>query len=163
MARDDIPARSARLCADLRSRAEGEARVDVIVLANGTGVWAALSDEPAVIYLDLDHQALLRCSLTAGMPMPGDGRWMPLVRVERYLHREVGVVRRGERHRYVYDHDPAGTDYSWWVQPPLTGIRSVSAGGLGRLPTRLSAPMTAYRGLSTTDHPQRFERRMSSR
>ena len=135
----------------------------MIDLATGTGVWVALSDEPAVIYLDLDHQALLRCSLTAGAPLPGDGRWMPLVRVERYLHRGIGVVRRGERHRYVYDHDPAGTDYSWWVQPPVTGIRSVSADALGQLPTRLSASMTAQRGPSTTDRPQRFERRVSSR
>jgi hypothetical protein len=142
MAEDDTRDRSLRSCADLRSRAEGEERVDVIVLANETGVWAALSDEPAVIYLDLDHQALLRCSVTGCAPMPGDGRWVPLVQVERYLHREIGVVKRGERHRYVYDHDPGGTDYSWWVQPPVIEIRSVSADALSQLPTRLSASMT---------------------
>ncbi|TKR27326.1 hypothetical protein FA014_01100 [Cellulomonas hominis] len=134
----------------------------MIVLAKGSGVWAARSEEPAVIYLDLDHHAVLRFSVTVGAPLPGDGRWMPLVQVERYLHLGIGVVKRGERHRYVYDHDPGGTDYSWWVQPPVTEIRSVSADALSQLPTRLSASMTAQRGLSRTHQSRRFERRASS-
>nr|WP_154727871.1 hypothetical protein [Cellulomonas hominis] len=115
-----------------------------------------------MIYLDLDHHAVLRFSVTVGAPLPGDGRWMPLVQVERYLHLGIGVVKRGERHRYVYDHDPGGTDYSWWVQPPVTEIRSVSADALSQLPTRLSASMTAQRGLSRTHQSRRFERRASS-
>lgn len=115
-------------------------------MAKATGVWAARSVEGAVIYLDVDNCALLRQAGSGRAPAHGSGRWMPLVRVERYLHRAIGVVKVGDRHRYVYDHDTDSTDYAWWIQACVTAIERVSGDLLAPLPRRLNRPTTSRRG-----------------
>lgn len=64
----------------------------------------------------------------------GDGRWCPLVEVESLFGRDTGTIRVGDRHRYLYDWDPGGADYGFWIQRVVTSIDYVEAEELAALP-----------------------------
>lgn len=108
--------------------------VDMLVLAEGTGVWAVRSTSRTVYFLDLDAGLLLRERGPSSMPGPGDGRWVPLVSVEALAYANVGVVRVGDRHRYLFDWDPEGADLGFWIQRTVTSIDYVEGEELADLP-----------------------------
>jgi hypothetical protein len=101
------------------------------------GVWAIeSSSETVVYYLDADALAVLRRTETVPAPAQTDNRWVSLVSVVGYFVREEGVVRAGDRHRYMYDFDLDCTDYRWWIQSTVTAIHRVADRTLGTLPPR---------------------------
>ena len=53
---------------------------------------------------------------------------------ERGARGDVGVIRVGERHKYVFDWDPDGADYGFWIQRLVTSIDYVEAEELAGLP-----------------------------
>lgn len=108
--------------------------VDELVLAEGTGVWAVRSTSRTVYFLDLDAGSLLRQRGPSSTPGPGDGRWVPLVSVESLAYADVGVIRVGDRHRYLFDWDPSGADLGFWIQRLVTSIDFVEAEELAALP-----------------------------
>jgi hypothetical protein len=108
--------------------------VDELVLADATGVWAVRSLSQTVYFIDADCSLLLRQAGPESSPGPGDGRWVPLVSVEALFRGDLGVVRVGDRHRYLYDWDPAGRDYGYWIQRLVTSIDYVEAEEMAALP-----------------------------
>ncbi|GEL46988.1 hypothetical protein CHO01_21040 [Cellulomonas hominis] len=105
-----------------------------LVLSDGTGVWAIRSLSRTVYFLDLDSMLLLRQPGPTSAVGPGDGRWVPLVSVKSLFHGDLGVIRVGDRHHYVYDWDPDGADYGFWIQRLVTSIDYVEAEQLAGLP-----------------------------
>jgi hypothetical protein len=111
-----------------------EPSTDVLVLADATGVWAIRSLSHTVYFIDADSALLLRQPGRASTPGPGDDRWVPLILVRALFHGDTGVIRVGDRHEYVYDWDPGGADYGFWVQRLVTSITYVEAQELAGLP-----------------------------
>jgi hypothetical protein len=109
-------------------------RVDELTLADGTGVWAIRSLSQTVYFVDLDSMLLLRQPGSTSEPGPGDGRWVPLVSVKSLFRGDLGVIRVGDRHHYVYDWDPDGADYGFWIQRLVTSIDYVETEELAALP-----------------------------
>jgi hypothetical protein len=109
--------------------------VDELVLAYQSGVWAIRSASQTVYLVDLDFDLLLRQAGPTSSRGPGDGRWVPLVSVKSLLHGDAGVIRVGDRHEYVFDWDPGGADYGFWIQRMVTSIDYVEAEELAGLPT----------------------------
>ena len=110
------------------------ASVDELVLEAETGVWAIRSLSQTVYFVDLDSMLLLRQPGPGSEPGPGDDRWVPLVSVTSIVHGDLGVIRVGDRHHYVYDWDPDGSDYGFWIQRLVTSIDYVEAEELAGLP-----------------------------
>ena len=108
--------------------------VDELVLADARGVWAVRSASQTVYFIDADTSLLLRRTGPESSPGPGDGRWVPLVAVQALFRGDVGVVRVGDRHRYLYDWDPEGSEYGFWSQRLVTSIDHVSSEGFAELP-----------------------------
>lgn len=108
--------------------------VDELVLADAHGVWAVCSSSPTVYYVDADSSLLLRQLGPGSSPGLADDRWVPLVQVESLFGRDQGVIRVGDRHKYTYDYEPAGSDYGWWLQRLVTSIDYVEAEELAELP-----------------------------
>ncbi len=109
--------------------------VDELVLADATGVWAVRSLSRTVYFIDADSSLLFRQPGPDSSPGPGDGRWVPLVSVEALFRGDLGVVRLGDRHRYLYDWDPTGSEYGYWIQRLVTSIDYVEAEELAGLPS----------------------------
>lgn len=110
------------------------AHVDVLVLANATGVWAIRSTSRTVYFVDADSMLLLREAGATSSRGPGDGRWVPLVSVRAIGHDDLGVIRVGDRHEYLFDWDPGGADFGFWIQRVVTAIAYVEAEELAALP-----------------------------
>ena len=108
--------------------------VTELVLDDENGVWAVRSLSRTVYFIDLDSMLLLRQPGPASVAGPGDGRWVPLVSVKSLFLGDRGVIRVGDRHHYVYDWDPGGADYGFWVQRLVTSIDYVEAEELAELP-----------------------------
>ncbi|TKR27323.1 hypothetical protein FA014_01085 [Cellulomonas hominis] len=109
--------------------------IDELVLADATGVWAVRSASETVYFVDADSSLLLRQPRPESSLGPGDGRWVPLVAVEALFRGDLGVIRVGDRHRYLYDWDPEGRDYGYWIQRLVTSIDYVEAEELAELPS----------------------------
>ncbi|MFS0699582.1 hypothetical protein AB6N24_06365 [Cellulomonas sp. 179-A 4D5 NHS] len=90
-----------------------------------------------VYYVDADARALLRQTGPGSSLGIADGTWVPLVSVESVRGEGVGVIRVGDRHKYVYDYDPSATDYAWWIQRLVTQIEPIGPEALAVLPARL--------------------------
>jgi hypothetical protein len=110
------------------------AHVDELVLADASGVWAIRSASPTVYFVDADSTLLLRVAGPGSSPGPGDGRWVPLVSVQSVFHADLGVIRVGDRHEYLFDWDPDGADFGYWIQRLVTSIDYVEAEELAELP-----------------------------
>lgn len=108
-------------------------QVDELVLADAHGVWAVRSASETVYFLDLDSGSLLREPGAASSRGPGDGRWVPLVSVESSAGAR-GVVTVGLRHKYVFDWNPHGAEYGYWIQRTVTSIDYVEGQELAALP-----------------------------
>ncbi|WP_282944498.1 hypothetical protein [Cellulomonas endometrii] len=108
--------------------------MDELVLTDATGVWAARSTSRTVYYVDADSSLLLRCTGPHSSPGPGDNRWVPLIQVTSLFRGDFGVIRVGDRHQYLFDWDPGGADYGFWVQRLVTSIDYVEAEELAGLP-----------------------------
>ncbi|WP_282945837.1 hypothetical protein [Cellulomonas endometrii] len=108
--------------------------VDELVLADATGVWAVRSESPTAYFLDLDSDLLLRDPGPWSSSGPGDGRWVPLMSVTSLFHGDSGVIRVGDRHKYLFDWDPGGADYGFWIQRRVRSIDYVEAEELAGLP-----------------------------
>ncbi|MFF1531382.1 hypothetical protein [Cellulomonas sp. NPDC058312] len=108
--------------------------VDELVLADATGVWAIRSLSRTQYFLDLDSVLLLRLAAPTSSRGPGDGRWVPLVSVKSVFHGDVGVIRVGDRHEYVFDWDPCGPEFGFWIQRLVTSIDYVEPEELAGLP-----------------------------
>ncbi|MBO3102575.1 hypothetical protein [Cellulomonas fengjieae] len=103
------------------------------------GQWAVRSSSSAICYLDLDSMRLLRDRGPDSSPMPYDGLWVPLVSVSS-TSGSVGVIRVGDRHKFMTD--PAGGvhDYRLWIPRTCTAIEPVE---IDELPGRNAAPPSA--------------------
>lgn len=110
---------------------------DELVLADVSGVWAIRSSSQTVYFVDADVPALLRQVGPGSSLGMADDRWVPLVSVESMLARDAGVIRVGDRHKYVYDYDTWASEYGWWVQRQVTEIRPIRPAALSALPARL--------------------------
>lgn len=108
--------------------------LDELILGDGSGVWAIRSASQTVYFVDLDSNLLLRQAGPMSSPGPGDGRWVPLVSVKSLFQGDLGVIRVGDRHEYVFDWDPDGADYGFWIQRLVTSIDYVEAEELAGLP-----------------------------
>lgn len=108
--------------------------VTELVLADANGVWAVRSSSETVYFVDADSLLLLRQAGPTSTPGPGDGRWVPLVSVQAVFDGDLGVIRVGDRHKYVFDWDLGGTDYGYWIQRLVTSIDYVEAEELAALP-----------------------------
>ncbi len=108
--------------------------VDELVLADANGVWAVRSASQTVYFVDADSALLLRQPGPGSTPGPGDGRWVPLMSVKSLLQRDRGVIRVGDRHEYLFDWDPGGSDYGFWIQRVVTSIDYVESEELASLP-----------------------------
>lgn len=108
--------------------------VSELTLADASGVWAVRSLSQTVYFVDADSMTLLRVAGPGSSTGPGDGRWVPLVSVKALFCGDVGVIRVGERHKYVFDWDPDGADYGFWIQRLVTSIDYVEAEELAGLP-----------------------------
>lgn len=110
---------------------------DELVLADVSGVWAIRTSSQTVYFVDADVPALLR-QVGAGSSLGmADDRWVPLISVESMLARDAGVIRVGDRHKYVYDYDPRASDHGWWIQRRVTEIEPIEPAALAALPARL--------------------------
>ena len=107
-----------------------------LVLAQASGVWAVRSTSRTVYYVDADASTLLRHPGPGSSAGPGDDRWVPLVALESSVGGDVGMVRVGERHRWVFDYSPSGPEYGWWLQRAVTAVEPVGAEELASLPPR---------------------------
>ncbi|MBB2924097.1 hypothetical protein [Cellulomonas cellasea] len=112
-------------------------RVDELVLTDTTGVWAVQSSSQTVYYVDLDVPALLRKVGPASSRGLADDTWVPLISVECGLRHDSGVIRVGDRHKYLYDFDAGADHYGWWIQRQVTAIERVQGEALAALPIRL--------------------------
>jgi hypothetical protein len=108
--------------------------VDELLVAEASGVWAVRSTSQTVYYVDCDSSLLLRDPGPASSSGPGDGRWVPLVSVKSLFRGDWGVIRAGDRHKYLFDWDPGGADYGFWIQRPVTSIDYIEAEELAGLP-----------------------------
>ncbi|MDM8085146.1 hypothetical protein QUV83_10250 [Cellulomonas cellasea] len=105
-----------------------------LVLADVSGVWVIRSSSETVYFVNADSMLLLRLAGPASSPGPGDGRWVPLVSVKSIFHSDLGVIRVGDRHEYLFDWDPNGADFGYWIQRRVTSIDHVEAEDLAALP-----------------------------
>lgn len=110
------------------------APVRQLVLAAAVGVWAVRSTSQTVYYVDADRSLLLRRTGPGSSPGFADDRWAPLVLVESLAAGDVGVIRVGDRHRFIYDFDPGGDQHGFWIQRLVTSIAPVAAAELADLP-----------------------------
>ena len=110
---------------------------DELVLADASGVWAVRSSSQTVYFVDADVPALLRQVGPGSSLGMADDRWVPLVSVESLLARDAGVIRVGDRHKYVYDYDVLASDHGWWIQRYVTEIEPIAPSALAALPARL--------------------------
>ena len=108
--------------------------VDELDLAEASGVWAIRTASQTVYFVDADSMLLLRVAGPASSRGPGDGRWVPLVSVKSLTHDDLGVIRVGNRHEYLFDWDPDGADLGFWIQRRVTSIDYVEAEQLAALP-----------------------------
>lgn len=108
-----------------------------LVLADVSGVWAIRTSSQTVYYVDADVPALLRRVGPGSSLGMADDRWVPLVSVESMPARDAGVIRVGDRHKYVYDYDPRASEYGWWVQRQVARIEPIEPSALADLPARL--------------------------
>ncbi|MCG7286391.1 hypothetical protein MHY85_10465 [Cellulomonas sp. ACRRI] len=109
-------------------------RVDELVLEDATGVWVIRSTSDTVYFIDADSSLLLRRTGPNSPPGFADNRWAPLIEVQSIFAGDRGVIRVGDRHRYLYDYDADGLDYGWWIQRLVTEIAYVEGEELARLP-----------------------------
>lgn len=128
-----------------------------------TGLWSLHSASATVYYVDLDRRLLLR-QPGGGSPRGAtDGRWVPLVKLERLVVPTDGrapylqpttAVAVGHRHHYLLD--PGGPDHQWWIQRTVTRVELVTEADLPvPLPERAPAddpasaphPGTVQRGV----------------
>ncbi|WP_282947161.1 hypothetical protein [Cellulomonas endometrii] len=108
--------------------------VNELVLADASGVWAIRSSSETVYYVDADSWLLLRQVGPSSSPGYADDRWAPLVQVESLFGNDSGIIRVGDRHKYLYDYQTEGENYGWWVQRLVTSIDYVEAEELAGLP-----------------------------
>lgn len=110
------------------------ATVTELVLAEARGVWVIRSVSGTVYYVDADSSLLLRVPGLGSSPGPGDNRWCRLLSVSSLFGCDEGVIRVGDRHRYLFDDDPYGPEYHWWIQRLVTSIGFVDGEELAGLP-----------------------------
>jgi len=103
------------------------------------GLWAVRSTSSTVCYLDLDNMRLLRDRGPGSSPMPDDGVWVPLVDVSS-TSGDVGVIRVGDRHRFLTDPEGGARDYRWWIPRTCVAIEPVDD---AELPDASEAPTSA--------------------
>lgn len=113
--------------------------VEQLVMADASGVWAIRSASSTVYYVDADVWALLRQIGPGSSRGMADGRWVPLVSVAALREHDIGVIRVGDRHKYLYDYDSSGADYGWWIQRQATAIEPIEPDALAALPARLGS------------------------
>lgn len=131
----ELEALPGRVPAALASAHRSDPR-EPLVLTDAHGVWAVRSTSSTVYYIDADSSLLLRSPGPGSSRGPGDDRWVPLVSVESAFGDDVGVVRVGERHRYVFDYAVDGPEFGSWLQRAVTAIERVDADELASLPAR---------------------------
>jgi hypothetical protein len=110
------------------------AHVNELVLADASGVWAIRSSSRTVYFIDADSMLLLRKAGPTSARGPADGRWVLLVSVRALAHGDLGVIRVRDRHKYLFDWDPGGADFGFWIQRVVTSIDYVEAEELAALP-----------------------------
>lgn len=102
-----------------------------------TGLWVVRSASATAYYIDLDRRLVLR------HPGPGsthgvtDGRWVPLVQLDRLVVPTDGrppylqpatAITVGHRHHYLLD--PGGPDFQWWIQRTVTRVELITEADL---------------------------------
>ncbi|RYZ31936.1 MAG: hypothetical protein EOP01_02310 [Propionibacteriaceae bacterium] len=127
-----------RVPASLSGASRGADLATALVLRDAVGVWAVRSLSATVYFVDADVPALLRQTGPGSSPGPGDDRWVPLLRVRAAFAGDSGTVRPGDRHEWTYDHDPASSQYGWWLQRVVTAIEPLDEEQVAQLPPRLS-------------------------
>ncbi|MDM8085139.1 hypothetical protein QUV83_10215 [Cellulomonas cellasea] len=110
------------------------AHVNELVVAEAAGVWAVRSASQTVYLIDADSSLLLRQTGPRSSRGPGDGRWVPLIQVEALFRGDLGTIRVGDRHKYLFDWEPGGNDFGFWIQRLVTSIDYVEAEELAGLP-----------------------------
>lgn len=103
------------------------------------GLWAVRSSSSTVCYLDLDYMRLLRGRGPDSSPMPYDGLWVPLVSVSS-TNGDVGVIRVGDRHKFMTDPAGGAHDYRFWIPRTCTAIEPAE---IDELRGRNAAPPSA--------------------
>jgi len=96
-----------------------------LTVAGTKGVWAVRSESATVYYLDTYGERLLRAPGEGSTVGPYDGCWVALVSVES--ESGAGVIKVGDRHRWLTDPEPGARDYRWWVQRRCIAIEPVPA------------------------------------
>jgi hypothetical protein len=118
---------------------DGRCRIERLLVASARGVWAIRSDGGAVYFLDASAGTVLRQTPTPESAGPGDGEWKRLLAVHAVAGKGPGLLRVGQRHRYLYEYDAAGPETGWWIQRRAVAIEAVGPEALAALPPRAAA------------------------
>ncbi|PVU82923.1 hypothetical protein DDP54_07800 [Cellulomonas sp. WB94] len=106
------------------------AQVDALDLATATGVWAIRSESSTVYFVDLDRGCLMRARGKDSQVFPYDDQWLPLIEVSSHDSSQrpgrLGVVRVGERPRWLTDPRGGAGAYEWRLQRTITAIEPVT-------------------------------------
>jgi hypothetical protein len=89
------------------------------------GRWAVRSSSATVCLLDLDAMLLKRQHGSGSPSMPFDGQWVALVQVTS-ARGDTGVIRVGDRHKFLTDPDPGSAMYRWWIPQTCTGFEPLA-------------------------------------
>lgn len=85
------------------------------------GRWVVRSESTTVCLLDLDRRLLKRNRGPGSQAFPHDGQWVALVAVAS-TRGDTGIIRVGDRHRFLTDPDPAPSEHRWWVPRTCVAI-----------------------------------------
>jgi hypothetical protein len=89
------------------------------------GLWIVRSSSATVCHLDLDSWRLRRDRGEGSPSFAYDGVWVPLVLVESSKG-DTGVIRVGDRHRFLTDPGGGVHDYQWWIPRTCIAIEPVA-------------------------------------
>jgi len=88
------------------------------------GIWELRSASRTVYLLDLDRRLLMRQRGTGSPSGDFDDEWVPLVDVTS-ARGDHGVVRVGDRHRFLTDPNGGVHDYRYWIPRTCNSIVQV--------------------------------------
>lgn len=85
------------------------------------GRWLLRSTSTTVCLLDLDVMLLFRRRGPGSPALPYDDEWVPLVEVAS-TRGDTGIIRVGDRHRFLTDPVPESDEHRWWIPRTCTAI-----------------------------------------